>query len=444
MTSAHRSRSLAFAAILAMCCASDRTIAAGQSDRASSGDDPVPKDLSWVDVAPAERVRVLDLLAAQAKGNYEKIKTWKVTYAYQMSNYLPDKVIADRFVGQFAPSEKVGALMQQTDYVIKFAIDISSGSVYRDKESSKMRFLRVGTDHAVQIPNVGPPDDRSVVTPGQYIRFNPRQTIPAPSNLPDHPEARNKRAAYVLPVDEGEHLEQGDRLDPRAFYSFDPANTFWSQLDLLSRALKGALDENQKHEAETRLTISQADGPGGSRWYRYRMNHSTPDNKSILWATQIWSSRAGFNPVHYLLAIGDAGGKPDMKIEWQWKVIDGIYIPSMVKESIYHAPDNGLSYERTSRLQECVLNQPLDSHQFDYQGLGMKDGDLLLNDVDRAVYKLQGGEPVKLGNYGDRQARSSPSDVKVSAKWLLAIGNAVILICLLTIFRKHLRIPKKS
>jgi dipeptidyl aminopeptidase/acylaminoacyl peptidase len=95
-------------------------------------------------------------------------------------------------------------------------------------------------------------------------------------------------------------------------------------------------------------------------------------------------------------------GKLETKIEWQWKTIDGVYLPSTIKESAYRAADGGLSKQQETRLKECVLNWPLGLHQFDERGLGVVDGDLVLNHLERVAYIIKGGEPVRLAKFGER------------------------------------------
>jgi Tol biopolymer transport system component len=87
-----------------------------------------------------------------------------------------------------------------------------------------------------------------------------------------------------------------------------------------------------------------------------------------------------------------------------------IAIPSTIKESAYRAPGGGLSKEQQTRLKECALNRPLGPHQFDERGLGLNDGDLVLNHLERVAYIIRGGEPVKLANFGDRSVlRPAPA-----------------------------------
>ncbi len=122
----------------------------------------------------------------------------------------------------------------------------------------------------------------------------------------------------------------------------------------------------------------------------------------MLWVSTLWSPQAGYNPASMITTRDKPDGKIESKIEWQWKMIDGIYVPSTIKESAYRAPGGGLSKEQQTTLKECALNRPLGPHQFDEQGLGLSDGDLVLNHLERVAYIIKEGKPVKLANFGER------------------------------------------
>ncbi len=208
-----------------------------------------------------------------------------------------------------------------------------------------------------------------------------------------------KRRVDRFPVREAQ-MREGGALDPRDLFKFDPVSFFWTGLELYARALWGELGADQKKVAEERLKIGQADGPGG-RWYRQQMSFTNPAGP-MLWVTTLWDPQAGYNPVSMVMAHDKPDGKLETRIEWRWKVIDGIYVPSTIKESIYRASGGGLSKEQETKLKECVLNRPLRPHQFDEQGLGLADGDLVLNHLERVAYIIKGGAPVKLANFGER------------------------------------------
>ena len=289
-------------------------------------------------------------------------------------------------------------MIQEFDSVLKFAIDLGSDSIYRDVETHRMRFLKVTKDEEVKIPNVGAAEGRSIVTPEVYLVFNPKQRSTS-SFLPDHPDAQTKRRADRFPAGEA-RMREGGTPDPRHFFKFDPGNNFWTGLELYARAFRGDLGAAQKKVVEERLKIGQADGPGG-RWFRDQMSFQNPGGPT-LWVTTVWSPQAGYLPVSTVQSsVAEPDGKPQSTIEWQWKLIDGIYVPSTIKEAVYRDADGVPSKMQTSRLTECTLNRPLGPHQFDERGLGMSDGDLVLNHPERVAYVFRNGEPVKLANFGE-------------------------------------------
>jgi RNA polymerase sigma factor (sigma-70 family) len=360
---------------------------------------PPPQDLAWIDVPLPERLQIVEQLAAQSRGNFARIATWQGSYSYLLRQYLDEQFVAQLRAGAAngVPKGTRQPLIQEFDSVLKFAIDAGSDSIYRDIETSRMRFLGVGTDEEVKIANVGAPDHRSIVTPTVYLFFHPKERATS-SFLPNHPQAQRKRRAERFPVREAA-MREGGTPDPREFFKFDPGNSFWTGLELYARAFRGELGADQKNVVEQHLKIGKAEGPGG-RWYRDQMGFTNPGGPT-LWITTFWSPQAGYNPVSMLRSHDTPDGKPESKIEWQWKQIEGIYIPSTIKESAYRAAGGALSKEQTTRLKECALNRPLSPHQFDERGLGLVDGDLVLNHLERVAYIFKGGQPVKLANFGE-------------------------------------------
>ena len=205
--------------------------------------------------------------------------------------------------------------------------------------------------------------------PGQ--RNVSRETDPPPQNLiwtdvapPDRQQIIEQLAAQSRANYEKITTWQGSY-----FFKSDPANFFWTRLELYVRAFRGELGAELKNAVEQRLRISKADGPGG-RWFRDQMGFTNPGGPT-LWITTFWSPQSGYLPVSMVRSFETPDGKPESKIEWQWKLIDGVYLPSTIKESAYRAAGGKLSRDQTTRLKECALNRPLGPHQFDERGLGL-------------------------------------------------------------------------
>ena len=64
-------------------------------------------------------------------------------------------------------------------------------------------------------------------------------------------------------------------------------------------------------------------------------------------------------------------------------------------------PDESMSLLHEATLEDCVVNQPLGPHQLDYEGLGLKDGDEVMdipNSDESIKYILSNGKLVTVKN----------------------------------------------
>ncbi|MHC5540368.1 TolB family protein, partial [Singulisphaera rosea] len=378
--------------------------AAPQSLRESG---PVPPNLKWALVAPDDRLRITELLAGSAKSHFARLKTWRGSYACLQRQYLQEGMTAQAFTLLGRSNLDVGPLMQEFDSTLTFAIDVKSSAIYRDKDTHKLRFLKPGTDEEVTIPNVAPTDHRRwIVTPRRYLTFQPKE-ISTSAFLPDLPAAQQKRHADDLPIAEAKR-ESGE-VNPLEFFKYNPMNTFWSELEIMAKALKGELGANGKSVAEARLNVEQADGPEG-RWYRVGMSFKDAGNPFYRTLTT-WSPLAGQLPIQrdgFLQTRKQPEGKLVTRVEWRWKSISSVEIPSQYDEINYDQFAGKISREQHATLRDCVVNGPLDPHQFDERGLGLQDGDLILNRVEQVAYVMKAGEPVKLADFGQGSILETP------------------------------------
>ena len=139
------------------------------------------------------------------------------------------------------------------------------------------------------------------------------------------------------------------------------------------------MGEKQFKQIAQGLTLSQAEGPGG-RWYWEQVRFPGTGGTKATCFTTIWSPEAGYNPVVQFSSEEQPDGKLGDKTEWQWKLFNDTYVPATFKLIAYHGePDGSLNLQQDATLEDCVVNKPLDPHQFDYEGLGLKDGDEVMD-----------------------------------------------------------------
>jgi hypothetical protein len=378
------------------------------------------------------------MLAGQTRGNYERIGTWRGTYEIRSRQPAPSGVASAAV--KLVPSKMESApLAQEFDYSVDFVIDIGSGSLYESKNSSRMAFLKGGSNEPIKVPNSMPVDGRWILTAEHYVHFDPRFVFPRFVFLPDHPEAQQKRAAFCEGGERVRNARLGDILDPRHFYRVDPRSYFWDEVTAHAQALRGGLGAKFLSMGQERLKLSKSVGAGGT-WYRVKCLYLKGPT-----VVSYWSSTVGFNPVLRLSSADQAGNTPLSKTEWQWKSVDGIYIPAKVRELLYSDSQPGqVTHTRDATMQECILNSPIGPHQFDFEGLGMKNGDLVIDHIVRSVYKLQDGKPVKLGDFQDRHRLGSSSWGTWPRGRLILAGNLSAFALFAFFYRRAKRLKGKS
>jgi RNA polymerase sigma factor (sigma-70 family) len=359
------------------------------------GSKAVPGDLAWAPVPPERWVDVLEMLAARSRANYENIRTWQGTYRIAFPQYLNANIAGS--MGAPLIQGRIEPLIQESEFTVKFAADLPGGRFFQDKTSQAMRFRRIGKDEPVTIRNVGPHEGRMFTDGTTLVEFDPKERATT-AFLPDHPDAQNKRIVRRWTAEESRGRTSPLDSDPRQFFG-SPWDFLWRTPQIYADALRGRQGEDQLKEAARRLVLHQAEGPGGS-WYWMETRLDGPAaSKNDLFHTIIWSPEAGYQPVLVLMAWGRPEGQLNALLEWQWQRRDGVYIPSKFHRATYQDQAGTLSFGQTATLVDCVLNQPLDPHQFDYDGLGIQDGDVIVDHVARTVSAWRNGRAVKLGNF---------------------------------------------
>ena len=401
-----------------------------ERERASSGEAflAVPDD--WEEVASSARITVLNMIADQTQGNYEKLRTWKGVYGVRLRQLVSTESMPQARAALGKPSP----LWQEFDFTMPFAIDIASESIYRAKETSEMRWVRPGSNEIVTIPNTHPLDERSVVTNEHYLHLDPKVVWPGFFSVQDVPEAQNKRAAFRDTHEFADRLTDGDLMDPRSFFGVSKNGRFDQVAGGLSGMMRGEFGDELKGKSDAGVAVYQAEGPDGV-WYRLveTVKDGPPYTRHM---TMIFSPEAGWNAVLYTLGEDIEGERAVRAVRWEWKAFDDVYVPVHVKDLRYRKAGADLYFDREVELQECVVNGPLEPSQFSYQGLGMKDGELVMDNITQACYILENGQPRKLADFDEQHlAPEEPLLARPLGRWFLTAISVVAMMVVVLYLR---------
>jgi hypothetical protein len=388
----------------------------------------IPVDLVWRKVDPSGRTAILEFLMTQTRGNYERIRTLQASYEVQQEQYLSPAFVKDGY-GSRLPKDSSPDLINESKRTLTVVIDMESGAIFRQVDTNLFRLLTTDTRKPVIVPNVQLVDNRSIVTSADYKSFDPKRPPATHKVVANQPKGQNKRYASRVPAEKSRNREYGDLIDPRDFFCCSSNQKSWDEIQTTLSALKGDKGAEQQQIASM-LEIDQADQEG-RKWYRLRLPVSSKDGTLVIF-TSIWSPSAGFNPVSQTVSIRNNTGEAITQTKsWKWKEMDGIFVPAVVHE-VWHpkdTPHNVDTLNRTVTLKKCVLSAPLAPNQFDYTALGLKSGDLILDDIEQTIFIMdESGQPTRLAAYNEEYVPEVASAKR--SNWRLVIGSIASVIAI--------------
>lgn len=387
----------------------------------------------WKEIEHSEAVSVMEMIIDHTKGNYEKIRTWEGTYGVRMEQYLSQEYAAE-VLKKYWEGRQATPVMQTFDYPLQFVIDMKTGSIYRSKENTEMAFIEIGSKKTIKTPpGIHAVRERSVVTSEHYVHFPPESVSAGFSMLPDYPEAQNKRAAFREPPKTALKQSRGDLLNPCEWFGFSPRTRFWEKLALYVKALNGDAGEEVKRKAMKEVSMYQNVTASGTQ-YKLVAEMTSP---SSLFFTSIWGSASGFNPLSLTVSEDRQGKQLSFSVKWRWKQFDGIYLPSWKREVVYNNGSKEPTYVLECTLESCSVNHPIDPHQFDYQGLGLLEGDLVVDKIEKRMLIMKDGQPVKLANFGDRYIPPSERRLGLSKGWQLTLCSGLLVVLVAIFVVRH-------
>ena len=392
-----------------------------------AGQEVIPA-VAWKETSSDDKWRITALLIDHMQTNYSRLRTWKGTCHVRSISEESAAFLKKAFGDLLAARDLTNVELERA-FSVDFAIDLPGNRIYRDKKTGLMYYRDHKTDEQFSIPNTGPVDERSFVSGAEYVHFDPKVRWPEFSHLVNNPEARNKRAAFRDPAEKGERKHYGDMVDPRVFYGYGQMGPVWKTLAFCLDSHNSMFGAGDRQKAEQWVHVFEFDGNAG-KLYRFDVESPGPQPSgpmcSISW---VFDGTVGFHPTGMRMLEG----KDQMmqETQWRWKSVEGIFIPEVVLEHFFAFRTQPMQW-RESELVDCTVNVPLDTDQFTLAGLGLDEGDLVIDKIDRAVEILRDGKTVRLGTFGDQYvAPPQPFFRQPSLRLIFMVINVMVLILFL-------------
>jgi len=329
---------------------------------------------------------ILNMISAKAYNNYAQIRTWQgkidanVTIIYQGPK--AEEVFKNRvdYKGE-APKK----MKKQRETTIEFAANFENGSFYSKK------FLRKGVQYtdanSGKLLKTGSVVGHNVSIGTADYKINCHEKTKRGDNIVSRIAIKEERVSQEDCPSCGD-----DIFDPRSFLL---EGYLWESFALILQYIQKHGDYSIDGHS---LRLEERRG-GTITEYRLEIPGAVSPGKYLI-KTMVFSSEKDFNVT--LVETKKTDGKLFQKKTWEYKVIDGIYLPKKTTMQNFTGDNAELSYERECIFSNFKLNQTIPEETFTYKNLGLENGDKFIDKILDKEYTYQDGELIPTSSGSSR------------------------------------------
>lgn len=187
----------------------------------------------------------------------------------------------------------------------------------------------------------------------------------------------------------------------------------WEALARNAAVPRGEKGERLKRDWEKGVRLYQAASDKG-QWFCRESTVSLPNGK-VFRPRDVFSSAAGFLVTEFMSTRAPTDRPQEACIEqhirWKYRDMGGIFVPAHVLDiNRVGVRGEGQGTVRWYTLLSCEINPPVDAAEFDWAGLGMAEGTVVVDKVEGMAYIWEGGETHQVrAPGGSCRARGSAS-----------------------------------
>ena len=315
---------------------------------------------------------ILTLLLVEGRSNYEGIRTWqgeadfKVDIIYQGENakrVLHEKTKDKGEIPKIVRKRKVGN--------IQFIADFEKRFIYEKLDRpNPVQYTEYKTGRDLGTKSPLPWHTVSVITPEHFIQSAP--------SVYDGTSIK-KRKVVRVESQKGSSCAESGVFDPRK--CFGVSGTVWQTLSMLIQEIQ---EKGKFSVGEYDLRVEERTKDSKTE-YRIRIPLKSPQTYAFL--TMVFSGSKGFNIISH--EIKEQHDKLFQKFTWDYELIDGVYLPTKTEKRNFDRQTGQLKYQEVFVYRNNKLNQPIPAETFEYTNLGLKEGDIFLDEILDKEYRYE-------------------------------------------------------
>lgn len=370
----------------------------------------IPRE--WSEIKdPDQRKVPIQLMVTALKSNYQTITSFQGNFALA-SDFRYDKSLLNSD-GSFNVIFENDPLWH-CDFKAKVISDQNRRQTYRSVNVTESYFEYEGKRFDQKSETLA--GTVSIDTPDEYVYLQNGDLYQGiDEELPGHPNIPIDNVAWIEQPEYNDNKSYDDNIDPYRYYDMK----YWSSLDMILDALDGKYGEERQKIVSEAIRIFETTDGGGLKWFRYQQILEDHSEVNIL-----WNESSSFLPIYSVLC--SATLVPDTLIQIKWDKFDGIFFPVEILSSV-HSSQGELKTRYRVSITDIHINEPLDQDQFTYGALGLQGESLIMNQIQKKVYRLKDGKLEFVANYNTKYEKSSEK-LKFSRTRILFVVCGFVLV----------------
>lgn len=385
------------------------------------------------------RVELLGRMADLAEQNYRKINTWELIYdIVDEAGWSGEQL---KGIGLDTPPPGAEPWRRRDSGTVRLLYDCERNAVRAEVTRTKATLFQDALRTPLDIPLSLPVSQTTLIVKDDFYYLEPTLDY---ADFPEVPamQGRAGRVAFREPKETARRLRNANAIDPRDLFAY--TRPFWEEFRMAARMLNQALESNDAAmvgEMGRLFRFYEVNYPHGNETVKVILVELRVRRPGTSAEGPVRTIRIRASPSHDYNFVGvnvsDESGKDVEIVNWQYMNHQGVWIPSHWSRVLLNS-EGTPTHGRVLKLKECRLNAPIDRLKFTVQGLGLKDGERVLDRVDRVCYIYNEGEltsPVSFDSPVPSKPESSSGGIDRRLIWLNLGGLALVLV--LTVLRRR-------
>ena len=350
-------------------------------------------------IPESEYVEFLDRAAASMKANYDKIDTWQGEFSIEEDNYFYGEQCTWLNIDANDPASRSEAIRSRIYSLGKFETDVKNNKLYYSESKPEPKYKALDLQRDFTLKEMFSPII-SIVTPDGYLSFKPNFNYGYGGKKVN--EKWSGRQAFRLPLEKTKNEQWSDIRDPRKYFS-EGHKMFWEDLEVLSNLIANPAPDIPEGKAPRIGIFTEGTKTYiKTRFYRSEDCNSCDPNLEFVNINLILDNSIGYNAIRR-----EALSKNNEilnTLDIAYENIDGIFIPKSVHFVISRSSDFKKSFDSKITFTKSILNAPIPEETFTHKNLGLKEGEVFRDEIQKKRYKYEDASLVFVSDVLDRSS----------------------------------------